>query len=363
MQAGRKRGFTLGELLALVALIGVLSALLVPVLSQQTEAARTKSCLSNQQRIVAAIRMYMADHDQILPPNEHRPEVLAYFDTGPGGRPWAPGRSPHCNRARQANPYLRWVVILDAYVPNRAVWQCPSATIVSGATWIVPGPDWLGYLQAYEGAWGGGMGLGPCLIAYPAGWGGEVTDSIIQRRLAVPQMAPLYGTPAPGAFVQSIGTTFWPDLPLSEVPAPDRFVITGDGGVITDDFGLGLLAYPEICALDCGNSVCARSDWEACASKGADCGLYRMSPSDGSFLVNPALRAPYARHRASSSSAGPPWTRNGVNVGFLDGHAQWVASETLIAEVAAGEIDGAKAWGPTSDCGFADDHPGVPTIY
>jgi hypothetical protein len=52
-----------------------------------------------------------------------------------------------------------------------------------------------------------------------------------------------------------------------------------------------------------------------------------------------------------------------VNIGFLDGHAQWIPSETLIDEVAAGEVDGVKAWGPTSTCGFSDKYPGVPTLY
>ncbi len=360
MQAQQKRGFTLGELLALVTIIGVLSALLVPVLSQQAETARQKSCLSNQQRIIGALRMYMADFDSMTPPNEHRQEVIDYFNTNPGG---GVPRLDFCNRIKQANPYLRWTVILDPYLPNREVWQCPSATIVNGATWIIPAPDWFSYLRAHEGEWGKGHGIGPCMIAYPEGWGGEVTDSLTQRKLAVPQLAPLYSQPASGAFLQSIGTVWYPELPLAEIERPDRFVIVADGGVQTNDLGLGNVAYPEICALSCGNDVCGWADWDACAGRAAGCGLYRYAPRDGSFLTNPALRAPYARHRASSSSSGPLWTRNGVNITFIDGHSQWIASETLIDRVAAGEIDGIPAWGPTSDCGFADRYPGVPTIY
>jgi prepilin-type processing-associated H-X9-DG protein len=259
-------------------------------------------------------------------------------------------------------------VILEAYLPNRGVWQCPSANVVGGARWILPGPDWLGYLQAHEGEWGQGVRPyrgGPCDYAYPPGWGGEVTDSIAQCRLAVPWFTPLYAEPAAGAFLQSIVNTLALDVRVPEIAAPDRFVIVADGQTEYPD--VGAVAYPEICSLDCANAVCGEIrgrwvDWDVC-TVARDCGLYRTAPSNGSFLVNPALRAPYARHRAPSSSAGPPWTRNGVNVGFLDGHAQWMASETLIAEVAAGLIDGLQPWGPTSDCGFADDHPGVPTIY
>ena len=41
--------------------------------------------------------------------------------------------------------------------------------------------------------------------------------------------------------------------------------------------------------------------------------------------------------------------RNGVNVGFLDGHVSWVSSEGLIAQVRDGEVEGVLPWGPTSD--------------
>jgi hypothetical protein len=154
-------GFSVGELLLALLMIGMLSALLLPVLSQQTEAARTKSCLSNQQRIVAAIRMYMADHDQTLPPDEHRQEVIDYFNARPGGGYYHNDETGHCRMATQANPYLRWPVIFDPYMPDRGVWRCPSAKLQEGATWIIPGPDWFHYLQAWEGAWGRGLDQGP----------------------------------------------------------------------------------------------------------------------------------------------------------------------------------------------------------
>ena len=41
--------------------------------------------------------------------------------------------------------------------------------------------------------------------------------------------------------------------------------------------------------------------------------------------------------------------RNGVNVGFLDGHVSWVSSEGLIRRVRDGQVQGVYAWGPTSD--------------
>jgi prepilin-type processing-associated H-X9-DG protein len=133
---------------------------------------------------------------------------------------------------------------------------------------------------------------------------------------------------------------------------PVNYYLVGDGGARTAYvLGIGIAAYPDICALECGNEVCGSADWEACASWGADCGLYYIAPNDGSFLADPGLRKPYARHFG------------GVNCGFLDGHAQWINSEELIRKVRDGYITQLQAWGPTSDCGFADIHPGVPTIW
>ena len=68
-------------------------------------------------------------------------------------------------------------------------------------------------------ALGDGMpGGGPCRIGYPSGWGGEVTDSIAQQRLAIPRedgMGPVHG-----AFTQSIAVNKVDDVKLVEVEDP-----------------------------------------------------------------------------------------------------------------------------------------------
>ncbi len=369
MRRGEK-AFTVVELLVTIAIIAVLAAMMVPVFEARSEEARSLTCQSNMQRIVTAIRMYMADHDDTMPPDEHRMEVIMYFQTVPGGHP---SRSytvgdldDRCNRDTQANPYLRYPVILDSYVASRSVWQCPSATILGGGTWIIPEPDWLSYLISYEGDWGKATpyeGDGPCHLAWPKGWGGEVTDSLVQHRLAVPQFSLLYAVPATGAFIQSIGTTRSPELTLAEVADASSFVIAGDAGNFADGMGVEVMAYPEICALPCGNEVCGFADWEACAEPAADCGLYRQTPRNGSFLRNVSLRTPYARHRARLSGVAPMWQRSGVNIGFLDGHVQWIGSEALLQERKLGTLTGFGEWGPNSQCGFAELYPGVPTLY
>ena len=57
-----KRGFTLIELLVVTAIIAILAALLLPVLSRAKAAARKTSCINNARQINLAMRMYADDH-------------------------------------------------------------------------------------------------------------------------------------------------------------------------------------------------------------------------------------------------------------------------------------------------------------
>jgi len=75
------RGFTLIELLVVIAIIGILAAMVFPVFARARESARKAVCLSNVKNIALAIQMYLADNNDTLPPNEHRPEVINYFES------------------------------------------------------------------------------------------------------------------------------------------------------------------------------------------------------------------------------------------------------------------------------------------
>jgi prepilin-type N-terminal cleavage/methylation domain-containing protein/prepilin-type processing-associated H-X9-DG protein len=371
-----RRGFTLIELLVVIAIIGILAAMVFPVFARARESARKAVCLSNVKNIALAFQMYLADNNDTFPPWEHRQEVHDYFFVNPGGgdKFGAAADSDSCaNRVNDANPYLRYPVILDEYIKNRDVWNCPSAKMESGAEFINAAvPNWLTYLQMNEGNWGDDTPL--CLIScFPPGWGGQVTDSILQGRTAHANiMDEGWGTQsgtAHKAFVSSIGTNGNGTRGVKLVQIEDvvNFVVCADGGAWPEEMNPGLLAYPDLCNAECGNCWCSDSPgWiEDCATsiQGAcpetwDCFLQWHTSS--TMLHDKTLLNRGTRHLGGS------------NLGFADGHAAWWNADRFLdkwAEEARPGLEamGLEAWGPMSwyDCGsgpFVEASGGEPTL-
>ena len=63
MKLFKKNHFTLIELMVVVAIIGVLVSLLLPVLGKARHRARIAVCLSNQRQVGTAIFLYVDDND------------------------------------------------------------------------------------------------------------------------------------------------------------------------------------------------------------------------------------------------------------------------------------------------------------
>jgi prepilin-type N-terminal cleavage/methylation domain-containing protein/prepilin-type processing-associated H-X9-DG protein len=61
------RGFTLLELLVVIAVIAVLATILFPVFAQVRASARRTTCLSNLHQLILADHLYVQDYDDTLP--------------------------------------------------------------------------------------------------------------------------------------------------------------------------------------------------------------------------------------------------------------------------------------------------------
>jgi len=64
---GKSRAFTLIELIVVIAIVGLLAALLFPVFSQARKNSRQSVCLSNLRQLSTATLMYVQDYDEIVP--------------------------------------------------------------------------------------------------------------------------------------------------------------------------------------------------------------------------------------------------------------------------------------------------------
>ncbi|HVU08170.1 MAG TPA: type II secretion system protein [Verrucomicrobiae bacterium] len=70
LASGMRRGaFTLIELLTVISIVGILSALVLPALTNAREKARSVLCLNNTKQLTLAWQLYADDHDQFLPYN------------------------------------------------------------------------------------------------------------------------------------------------------------------------------------------------------------------------------------------------------------------------------------------------------
>ncbi|HEX8237460.1 MAG TPA: prepilin-type N-terminal cleavage/methylation domain-containing protein [Abditibacteriaceae bacterium] len=94
------KGFTLVELLTVMAVIAVLAAILFTVFARVRESGRRSVCQNNLKQIALAVQQYMQDGD---------------------------GRFPLWLYHRNTNNLFGWNNALSPYIKNPAVFRCPSA--------------------------------------------------------------------------------------------------------------------------------------------------------------------------------------------------------------------------------------------
>ena len=114
------RAFTLIELLTVVAILAIVSAILFPVFAQARGKARQPDCLSNLHQIGIAAAQYSQDHNNMAMPAEMRPD----------GKP------------------ITWAQIMLPYVKNPEVQTCPDSWDREKVSDWLADPAPKGYVEA-----------------------------------------------------------------------------------------------------------------------------------------------------------------------------------------------------------------------
>ncbi len=149
----RSKAFTLVEMLVVIAMIGLLGALLFPVFQKVRDHARRVSCASNLKQISLALTQYAGDNNEALPPG-------AYAVPGGLTVTWRQLVFPYARSVNvfrcPSNPYNEVPTDVDndtffvSYGANDSVLQTGAATLLGGiqnpsTLFLVGESDGVGY--------------------------------------------------------------------------------------------------------------------------------------------------------------------------------------------------------------------------
>ena|ERR1017187_9982035 len=138
----RGGGFTLLELLVVIAVIAILASLLLPALAKTKSRAQGVFCMNNTRQLAAGWLMYADDNDGRLPYNLVGNAARTNLNWVYGILDWGPGNSDNTNTATLTGSAL------GAYVGKvTTVYHCPSDNVLSS---LQQSAGWRNRVRSYS---------------------------------------------------------------------------------------------------------------------------------------------------------------------------------------------------------------------
>jgi prepilin-type N-terminal cleavage/methylation domain-containing protein len=121
MNSRKYKGFTLTELLVVIAVIAILAALLLPALAKSKSHAQTIACLNNLRQLSICWHLYAGDYNDLTVPNDN-------IAGGAPGPSWCQGTG-----ISETNTTVIESGLLFVYTRSTALYHCPAdlSTVVS----------------------------------------------------------------------------------------------------------------------------------------------------------------------------------------------------------------------------------------